>query len=91
MWFRAQFLKNPGKYKSVSAFAPITNPSNCDWGKKAFGGYFGAENKSKWAEHDAAELVKGWQGEPLDILIDVVCRCPISLLPIYFPFPLFGF
>ncbi|KAL9613500.1 MAG: hypothetical protein Q9167_001942 [Letrouitia subvulpina] len=65
------FLKNPGKYQSVSAFAPIANPSNCDWGKKAFGGYFGAENKSQWAEHDATELVKGWQGEPLDILIDV--------------------
>ncbi|KAI4104220.1 MAG: hypothetical protein L6R37_003389 [Teloschistes peruensis] len=65
------FLKNPGKYKSVSAFAPITNPSNCGWGKKAFSGYFGAENKAKWAEHDATELVKGWKGDPLDILIDV--------------------
>lgn len=65
------FLKNPGKYKSVSAFAPIANPINCDWGKKAFGGYFGEENKEKWAEHDATELVKKWKGEPLDILIDV--------------------
>ncbi|KAL8901961.1 MAG: hypothetical protein Q9192_000262 [Flavoplaca navasiana] len=67
------FLKNPGKYKSVSAFAPIANPSNCDWGKKAFGGYFGDEDKSKWAEHDATELVKKWDGDrfPLDILIDV--------------------
>ncbi|KAL8643403.1 MAG: hypothetical protein Q9228_000036 [Teloschistes exilis] len=65
------FLRNPGKYKSVSAFAPITNPSNCDWGKKAFSGYFGAENKAKWAEHDATELVKDWKGDPLDILIDV--------------------
>ncbi|KAL8672937.1 MAG: hypothetical protein Q9168_002612 [Polycauliona sp. 1 TL-2023] len=67
------FLKNPGKYKSVSAFAPIANPSNCDWGKKAFGGYFGDDDKSKWAEHDATELVKKWKGDenPLDILIDV--------------------
>ncbi|KAL8986385.1 MAG: hypothetical protein Q9205_000165 [Flavoplaca limonia] len=67
------FLKNPGKYKSVSAFAPIANPSNCDWGKKAFGGYFGDEDKSKWAEHDATELVQKWNGDefPLDILIDV--------------------
>ncbi|KAL8844893.1 MAG: hypothetical protein Q9176_000565 [Flavoplaca citrina] len=67
------FLKNPGKYKSVSAFAPIANPSNCDWGKKAFGGYFGDEDKSKWAEHDATELVQKWDGDefPLDILIDV--------------------
>ncbi|KAL8978141.1 MAG: hypothetical protein Q9177_006482, partial [Variospora cf. flavescens] len=52
------FLKNPSKYRSVSAFAPIANPSNCDWGRKAFGGYFGADDKAKWAEHDATELVK---------------------------------
>ncbi|KAL8943605.1 MAG: hypothetical protein Q9216_000970 [Gyalolechia sp. 2 TL-2023] len=65
------FLKNPGAYKSVSAFAPIANPSNCDWGRKAFGGYFGEENKAKWAEHDATELVKNWKGDALDILIDV--------------------
>ena len=31
------FLKNPGQYKSVSAFAPITNPTKCPWGEKAFG------------------------------------------------------
>ncbi|KAK3114470.1 hypothetical protein LTR53_007202 [Teratosphaeriaceae sp. CCFEE 6253] len=64
------FLKNPGKYKSVSAFAPISNPSQCDWGKKAFGGYFGEENKEKWSEHDATELLKKFKGET-DILIDV--------------------
>ena len=67
-----QFLKNPRKYRSVSAFAPITNPSNCPWGQKAFGGYFGEENKGKWAEHDATELVRRWEGPPLDVLIDVV-------------------
>ncbi|KAL8902681.1 MAG: hypothetical protein Q9207_004465 [Kuettlingeria erythrocarpa] len=65
------FLKNPGKYKSVSAFAPIANPINSDWGRKAFGGYFGEDDKAKWAEHDATELVKSWKGDPLDILIDV--------------------
>ncbi|KAI5309251.1 hypothetical protein KEM55_003682, partial [Ascosphaera atra] len=64
------FLRNPGKYKSVSAFAPICNPSNCAWGKKAFSGYFGEENKEKWAEHDATELIKKWKGQ-LEILIDV--------------------
>lgn len=64
-------MKNPGKYKSVSAFAPIANPSNCDWGKKAFSGYFGEDQKEKWAEHDATELIKKWKG-PLDMLIDVV-------------------
>jgi len=63
------FLKNPGMYKSVSAFSPIANPSNCPWGEKAFGGYFG-EDKSKWAEHDATELLPKFPGET-DILIDV--------------------
>ncbi len=67
-----QFLKNPGKYKSVSAYAPIANPSKCPWGEKAFKGYFGEEDKAKWAEHDSTELVKKWSGPPLDILIDVV-------------------
>jgi len=66
-------LKNPGMYKSVSAFAPIANPMNCPWGQKAFEGYFGEEEKEKRAEHDATELVKKWKGEPLDVLIDVVC------------------
>ena len=69
----AQFLKNPGMYKSVSAFSPITNPINCDWGKKAFSGYFGEDQQAKWKEHDASELVKQWKG-PLDVLIDVVCH-----------------
>jgi S-formylglutathione hydrolase len=66
----AKYLRNPSKYKSVSALSPICNPSNCPWGQKAFSGYFGKENSSKWAEHDATELVKKFQG-PLDILIDV--------------------
>jgi S-formylglutathione hydrolase len=65
------FLKNPGMYKSVSAFAPIANPSRCPWGEKAFGGYLG-EDKGQWREWDASELVVGWKGG-LDCLIDVVC------------------
>ncbi|KAI9839120.1 MAG: hypothetical protein M1819_003113 [Sarea resinae] len=64
-----QFLKNPGKYKSVSAFSPIANPINCPWGQKAFKGYFG-EDQTLWRDHDATELVKKWKG-PLDVLIDV--------------------
>src|SRR4051812_48288177 len=69
------YLKNPGKYKSVSAFAPIANPLKAPWGEKAFKGYFGEkDSQSKGAEHDATELVKQWKGGPLDILIDVVCR-----------------
>ena len=64
------FLKNPGKYKSVSAFAPIANPSKCPWGEKAFSGYLG-DDRETWKEHDATELVKGWKGKNLDLLIDV--------------------
>ena len=74
-------MKNPGKYKSVSAFAPIANPINSPWGQKAFKGYFGEDNKGLWAEHDSTELVKNWKGEPLDILIDVVCL-PLATLVI---------
>lgn len=64
------FLKNPGKYKSVSAFAPISNPTKCPWGEKAFSGYFGEDNKSKWAEHDATELLPKYPNDT-DFLIDV--------------------
>ena len=64
------FLKHPGMYKSVSAWAPIANPSKCPWGEKAFGGYLG-DDKEAWKKHDATELVKGWKG-PLNCLIDVV-------------------
>lgn len=67
------FLKNPGKYKSVSAFAPIANPLKCPWGEKAFKGYFGESDwQSKGAEYDSTELLKKWKGDKLDILIDVV-------------------
>uniref|UniRef100_A0A093V6P6 S-formylglutathione hydrolase n=1 Tax=Talaromyces marneffei PM1 TaxID=1077442 RepID=A0A093V6P6_TALMA len=68
-----KFLRNPGKYKSVSAFAPITNPINCPWGQKAFKGYFGSDAaaQEKWKEHDATELVKKWTSGPLNVLIDV--------------------
>ncbi|MCJ1376127.1 hypothetical protein MMC20_007367 [Loxospora ochrophaea] len=64
------FLKNPGKYQSVSAFAPIANPINCQWGQTAFKGYFGEDQKELWKENDATELVKKYKG-PLDVLIDV--------------------
>ncbi|XP_053140979.1 S-formylglutathione hydrolase isoform X4 [Hemicordylus capensis] len=62
-------LKNPGKYKSVSAFAPICNPIQCPWGKKAFSGYLGS-NVKDWEAYDATYIVKSYQGSPLDILID---------------------
>jgi len=62
------YLKNPGKYLSVSAFAPICNPSNGGWGQKAFSNYLG-EDRNDWAEYDAAVLI-GNAEEKLPLLID---------------------
>ena len=70
------FLKNPGKYKSVSAFAPIANPVNAPWGQKAFKGYIG-DNEEEWKKHDATELIKQWKGS-FEALIDVVCDSAIA-------------
>ena len=50
-------LKNPGKYKSLSAFAPIVAPMQCPWGKKALGGYLGPD-KGAWQNYDATELIR---------------------------------
>lgn len=50
-------LKNPDKYASISAFAPISNPSQVPWGQKAFKGYLG-DDKSLWRQYDATELAK---------------------------------
>lgn len=62
-------LRCPGLYKSVSAFAPIANPMNCPWGQKAFSGYLG-DDRSLWNEWDATELVKQYNGAPLQLLIE---------------------
>ena len=64
-------LRHPGKFKSVSAFAPICAPSQCPWGEKAFSGYLGAD-RSRWAEHDACALMRSQKAVPYPqgILID---------------------
>jgi S-formylglutathione hydrolase len=62
-------LKNPQKYRSVSAFAPICNPINCPWGVKAFTGYLG-DDKESWKEYDATELASKYAGPQLNVLID---------------------
>ena len=49
-------LKNPGKYVSVSAFAPIVNPTQVPWGQKAFTNYLG-EDEAKWQEWDSCALM----------------------------------
>ncbi|KAI6485509.1 hypothetical protein MCOR11_009641 [Pyricularia oryzae] len=65
------YLKHPAMYRSVSAFAPIANPSKCPWGEKAFGGYLG-DDRDEWKKHDSTELVKGWnKDQDLKMLVDV--------------------
>lgn len=60
-------LRNPDRYTSVSAFAPIVNPSNCPWGQKAFNGYLG-DNQDLWAQYDTCALVEsGVSKQPLFI------------------------
>lgn len=61
-------LRNPGRFRSVSAFAPICAPSRCPWGEKAFTAYLG-EDRAAWAEWDACELIAG-ASERLPLLID---------------------
>ncbi|GAA6142871.1 S-formylglutathione hydrolase [Hydrogenophaga sp. 5NK40-0174] len=65
-------LRNPGRFQSVSAFAPICAPSQCPWGHKAFTGYLGMDNKDAWAAHDATELMAKQSAAPYPggILID---------------------
>ncbi len=50
-------LRNPDKYRTVSAFAPIVAPMRCPWGQKAFSGYLGPDQAS-WRDYDASELVR---------------------------------
>ncbi len=64
-------LRNPDLFRSVSAFAPIAAPMRCPWGRKAFGGYLGAD-EAAWRPYDATELMNGMDAAPFPggILID---------------------
>lgn len=61
-------LKNTGQYQSISAFSPISNPTQAPWGKKAFSEYLG-NDFSTWKNHDASELLKKQKAQ-LPILVD---------------------
>ena len=50
-------LRNRGRFRSVSAFAPIVAPSEVPWGEKALGGYLGSD-RSDWREYDAVALIE---------------------------------
>ncbi|GHF51429.1 S-formylglutathione hydrolase [Seohaeicola zhoushanensis] len=47
----------PGRFRSVSAFAPICNPSGADWGRKQLTAYLGAD-ETAWARHDASKVMR---------------------------------
>ena len=61
-------LRHPEIYRSVSAFAPIANPTASEWGRRQFAAYLG-DGRDVWAQHDASLLLRsrGWAG---DLLID---------------------
>lgn len=76
-------LKNPNKFKSISAFAPIANPMDCPWGQKAFRGYLG-ENRTDWQKYDACALIANRARHPGSLLIDQGSEDPFlkdQLLP----------
>ena len=50
-------LKNPERFKSVSAFSPLCSPLNCPWGEKVLSNYLG-DDRQTWKQYDAIELVK---------------------------------
>ena len=68
-------LKNPQRYRSVSAFAPICSPLRSPWGEKALSRYLGAD-RTRWRDYDATALIedRGWKGPPL--LVDQGTRDP---------------
>jgi S-formylglutathione hydrolase len=62
-------LRHPGRFRSVSAFAPIVAPSQVPWGEKAFSNYLGPD-RSKWWAHDAVTLIETGARLPA-LLVDV--------------------
>lgn len=61
-------LRNPRRFASVSAFAPIVAPMNCPWGQKALTGYLG-ENQGAWLAYDACALLEAGSRLPA-LLVD---------------------
>lgn len=61
-------LRNSDRYTSISAFSPITNPTQCPWGEKAFSAYLG-DDREQWKQYDAVELIKS-KGQTLPIRVD---------------------
>ena len=61
-------LRNPGRFKAISAFAPIVSPMNCPWGQKALSAYLGP-NQASWRAYDACALIEDGARAP-ELLVD---------------------
>lgn len=61
-------LRNPGRFKAVSAFAPIASPMSCPWGEKALSNYIGSD-RAAWRDYDACALIESGARLP-DLLVD---------------------
>ena len=61
-------LRNPGRFRSTSALAPIVSPLNCPWGEKALGGYLG-QDRTHWRAYDSVALIQDGARLP-DLLVD---------------------
>lgn len=61
-------LRNPDRFRSVSAFAPICAPSHCAWGEKALTGYLG-DNREDWRAYDACAMIEDGLKVP-ELLVD---------------------
>ena len=66
-------LRNPDRFRSVSAFSPIVNPSQVPWGEKALGRYLG-DNRATWREYDAVALIEGALQEPKNAALNARIR-----------------
>jgi S-formylglutathione hydrolase len=62
-------LRHPGRFRSVSAFAPIVAPGQVPWGEKALAGYLG-QDRSAWRAHDAVALIDDG-ARIAELLVDV--------------------
>lgn len=62
-------LRNPDRYRSISAFAPICHPIDCPWGRKAFSNYLG-EDRDAWRPYDAVELIRSGKRPANPLLVD---------------------
>jgi S-formylglutathione hydrolase len=80
--YLASLVNGARQYRSASAFAPIANPSKCQWGEKAFKGYLAGGVAEGSEKYDATHLVQKLGGkEPVHILIDYVRSFVVRIAP----------